>query len=260
VVRDEGEKDHRCAGGLVCPAQRRQALLHFASRRALDIEGLGDKVVEQLVEKDIVKTPADLYRLEQETLEELDRMGEKSASNLLAAIDRSRNATLPRFVYALGIRNVGEATARDLALHFGNLDALMQADETALERVQDVGPVVAASIAQFFREPHNRKVVQQLRDRGVRWSEGAGAGPGATEQVFAGKTFVLTGTLPRMTRDEAKELVESLGGKVSGSVSKKTHYVVAGTDPGSKHEKALKLGIEVLDEEGLLKLAGHKKA
>jgi DNA ligase (NAD+) len=257
VVRDEDEKDHRCGGGLVCPAQRRQALLHFASRRAMDIEGLGDKLVEQLVDRDIVKTPADLYRLAPDTLAGLARMGEKSASNLIVAIEKSRKTTLARFVYALGVRNVGEATARDLARHFGSLDALMQADEEALQQVQDVGPVVAASIARFFREPHNLDVVQQLRDLGVKWTEGAGEGA-AAERMFSGKTFVLTGTLPGLSRDEAKELIESRGGRVSGSVSKKTDYVVAGDDPGSKYDKARELGITLLDEEALLKLVRKK--
>jgi DNA ligase (NAD+) len=256
VVRDEDEKDHRCGGGLVCPAQRRQALLHFASRRAMDIEGLGDKLVEQLVGEDIVKTPADLYRLGLDTVAGLARMGEKSASNLVAAIEKSRNTTLARFVYALGIRNVGEATARDLARHFGSLDALMQADEEALQQVQDVGPVVAAGIAKFFREPHNLDVVQQLRSLGVKWSEGAGEGTAG--RMLSGKTFVLTGTLPGLSRDEAKELIESRGGRVSGSVSKKTDYVVAGAEPGSKYDKARELGITVLDEEALLKLARKK--
>jgi DNA ligase (NAD+) len=258
VVRGEDEKDYRCGGGLVCPAQRREALLHFASRRALDIEGLGDKLVEQLVRQDIVKTPADLYRLSPETLAGLERMGDKSAANLVTAIEKSRNTTLARFVYALGIGNVGEATARDLARHFGSLDALIRADEEALQQVRDVGPVVAASIAQFFREPHNLDVVQQLRQLGVNWTEGAGEG--TAERTFSGKTFVLTGTLPRMTRDEAQELIESLGGRVSGSVSKKTDYVVAGAEPGTKHDKARKLGIKVLDEDGLLKLAEKKKS
>jgi DNA ligase (NAD+) len=213
--------------------------------------------VEQLVERDIVKTPADLYRLDPDTLAGLARMGEKSASNLVAAIEKSRNATLARFVYALGIRNVGEATARDLARHFGGLDALMQADEEALQQVQDVGPVVAASIAKFFREPHNLVVVQQLRSLGVKWSEGAGEGA-AEERMLSGKTFVLTGTLPGLSRDEAKELIESRGGRVSGNVSKKTDYVVAGADPGGKYDKARELGITLLDEEALLKLVRKK--
>lgn len=255
VVRDEDEKDHRCGGGLVCPAQRRQALLHFASRRAMDIEGLGEKLVEQLVDADIVKTPADLYRLSLETVAGLERMGDKSATNLIAAIGRSRDTTLARFVYALGIRNVGEATARDLARHFGSLNALMRADEEALQQVPDVGPVVAASIARFFRESHNLDVVQQLRSLDVRWSEGKGD---AAERVLSGKSLVLTGTLPSLTRDEAKDLIESLGGKVTGSVSKKTDYLVAGADPGSKHDKAVALGIKVLDEDELLKLLGKK--
>jgi DNA ligase (NAD+) len=254
VVRDEGEKDHRCSGGLFCPAQRKQALLHFASRRAMDIEGLGEKLVDQLVDGGMVKTLADLYRLEPDALGSLDRMGEKSAENLAAAVAKSRDTTLARFIYALGIRNVGEATARDLARHFGSLDALMRADEGALQQVADVGPVVAASIARFFREPHNLEVVQQLRKLGVRWSEGPGER--AVEKALSGKTFVLTGTLPRMARDEAKELIESLGGKVSGSVSKNTDYIVAGADPGGKYDKARKLGVTVLDEEGLLKLTG----
>jgi DNA ligase (NAD+) len=258
VVRDEGEKDHRCGGGLFCASQRKQALLHFASRRAMDIEGLGDKLVEQLVDQGIVKTPADLYRIEPDTLAGLERMGAKSAANLAAAIDRSRETTLARFIFALGIRNVGEATARDLARHFGGVDELMQADEEALQQVAEVGPVVAASIVRFFREPHNRGVVQQLRQLGVRWSEGPGERAG--EKALSGKTFVLTGTLPRMTREEAKELIESFGGKVSGSVSKKTDYVVAGSDPGGKYDRARELGVAVLDETALLRMVEKGKA
>ena len=258
VVRDESEKDHRCGGGLVCPAQRKQALLHFASRRAMDIEGLGDKLVEQLVDQDLVKTPADLYRLTPETLAGLERMGEKSAANLAGAIDKSRNTTLARFIFALGVRNVGDATARDLARHFGSLDALMQAAEETLQQVAEVGPVVAASVARFFREPHNLEVVQQLRKLGVRWSEGPGERP--AEKALSGKNFVLTGTLPRLTREEAKELIESLGGKVTGSVSKKTDYVVAGADPGGKYDKARELGVALLDEGALLKLVEAEKA
>ena len=258
VVRDESEKDHRCGGGLFCAAQRKQALLHFASRRAMDIEGLGDKLVEQLVDQGIVKTPADLYRLEQATLAGLERMGEKSAANLVAAIGKSRNTTLARFIFALGVRNVGEATARDLARHFGGLDALMQAEEETLQQVAEVGPVVGASIARFFREPHNLEVVQQLRELGVRWNESPGER--AVEKALSGKTFVLTGTLPRMTREEAKELIESLGGKVTGSVSKKTDYVVAGADPGGKYDRARQLGVSVLDEDALLKLVEGERA
>jgi DNA ligase (NAD+) len=249
VVRGEDEAVARCTGGLFCPAQRKQALLHFAGRRAMDIEGLGDKLVEQLVDAAIVKTPVDLYRLGVLALANLDRMGEKSAHNLLVAIEKSRSTTLARFIFALGIRNVGEATARDLARHFGNLDALMAADAGALQQVPDVGPIVAKSIAEFFAEPHNREVIEQLRAAGVHWTEGEPAI--AVAGALAGKTFVLTGTLPSLTRDEAKALIEARGGKVAGSVSKKTHYVVAGADAGSKLEKAQALGLAILAEDGL---------
>ena len=252
VVRDEDEKDHRCGGGLFCRAQRKQALLHFASRRAMDIEGLGEKLVDQLVEQEIVHTPADLYRLDAPGVSRLDRMGDKSAANLVEAIGKSRNTTLARFVYALGIRNVGEATARDLARHFGALDDLMEADEAALETVPDVGPVVAGSIARFFQEKHNRDVVKQLRELGVHWSESRPDRP--PRQPLAGKTFVLTGTLAGLTRDEAKERIEAQGGRVTGSVTRKTDYVVAGADPGSKLDKARALGIATLDEKGLQRM------
>ena len=249
VVRGEDEAVARCTGGLFCPAQRKQALLHFASRRAMDIEGLGDKLVEQLVDAAIVKTPVDLYRLGVLALANLERMGEKSAQNLLAAIEKSRSTTLARFVFALGIRNVGEATARELARHFGNLDALIGAGVDALQQVPDVGPIVAKSIAAFFAESHNLEVIEQLRAAGVHWTEGE---PATTVVgAFAGKTFVLTGTLPTLTRDEAKALIEGQGGKVAGSVSKKTHYVVAGAEAGSKLEKAQALGVAILDEDGL---------
>jgi DNA ligase (NAD+) len=254
VERLEDEAIHRCSAGLFCPAQRKQALLHFASRRAMDIEGLGEKLVDQLVDNGLVSTPADLYRLRFEELEELERMGKKSASNLLAAIEASRHPPLARLVYALGIRNVGETTARDLARHFGTLEALMNADEAALMAVPDVGPVVAASIARFFAEPHNREVIRALRRGGVQPQEAAPAR--AAQGPAAGKTFVLTGTLPNYTRDQARELIEAAGGKVTGSVSKKTDYVVVGAEPGSKLEKALELGIEVLDEDGLKRLLG----
>jgi DNA ligase (NAD+) len=256
VERPEDEAIARCTAGLYCPAQRKQALLHFASRRALDIEGLGEKLVDQLVDRGIVKTAADVYRLDLRTLSDLERMGEKSAANLLAMIDRSRNTSLERFIFALGVRNVGEATARDLARHFGGLDALMDADEAALQAVPDVGPVVAGSIARFFSEPRNRKVVQELRRLGVRWSEGKAQR--AAELTLAGKTFVLTGALPHLTREEATGRILARGGRVSGSVSKKTHYVVAGAEPGSKLEKARELGIAVLDEDGLVKLLERK--
>jgi DNA ligase (NAD+) len=246
VVRAEDEAVARCTGGLFCPAQRKQALLHFAGRRAMDIEGLGEKLVDQLVDAAIVKTPADLYKLGLLALANLERMAEKSAANLLASIERSRHTTLPRFIFALGIRNVGEATAKDLARHFGNLDALMAADEAALQAVPDVGPVVAASIAQFFAEPHNVEVVEQLRAAGVSWPEGEPVRPAAGG--LAGQIFVLTGTLPSLAREEAKALIEAAGGKVAGSVSKKTHFVVAGEDAGSKLEKARELGVAVIDE------------
>lgn len=253
VVRLPDEAAARCTGGLYCPAQCKRALLHFASRRALDIEGLGDKLVDQLVDKRLVQTPADIYRLGMNTLANLERMAEKSAENILEAIDKSKKTTLARFVYALGIRNVGEATAKDLARHFGSLDGLMAADEAALQQVQDVGPVVAESIAQFFAELHNREVIAQLRASGVEWVEGE---PAARGGALTGKTFVLTGTLPHMAREEAKEKIEASGGKVVGSVSRKTDYVVAGAEPGSKYAKAVELGVNILDEEALLKLLG----
>jgi DNA ligase (NAD+) len=253
VVRSEGEAASRCSGGLYCPAQRKQALLHFASRRALDIEGLGEKVVDQLVDGGIVRTPADLYRLDVAALAALERMAEKSASNLAAAIDRSRHTTLPRFLFALGIRNVGEATAKDLAGHFGALDRVRTASADQLEQVPDVGPVVAESIARFFAEPHNAQVIDQLRGGGVIWPEHAGL-PAAAPRPLAGKTFVLTGTLPTLTRDEAKARIEALGGKAAGSVSAKTHYAVVGADAGSKADKARALGVPILDEDALLEL------
>lgn len=258
VVRAAGEVVIRCTGGLYCPAQRKQALLHFASRRAMDIEGLGERLVDQLVDLGLVHNPADIYRLDLATLAGLERMAEKSAGNLLAAIDKSRRTTLARFVYALGIPNVGEATARDLARHFGNLDALLAADVEALQEVPDVGPVVARSIADFLAEPHNRQVIDALRSAGVHWPEAVGqrepAGP------LAGKTLVLTGTLPTLSRDQAREMIEAAGGKVSGSVSKKTDYVVAGADAGSKLTKAQELSIKVLDEHALMKLLQEDKA
>ena len=246
VVRLPDEAVARCSGGLVCPAQRKQALLHFASRRAMDIEGLGDKLVEQLVDAGIVHTPADLYKLGIAALAELERMAEKSAANVIAAIDRSRSTTLARFIFALGIRHVGETTAKDLARHFGRLDALMEADEAALLDVRDVGNVLAQSLLQFFAEPHNREVIAQLRAAGVHWAEVTPRR--APLGALAGKTFVLTGSLATMSREEAKERIERLGGKVAGSVSKKTTYVVAGSEPGSKLDRANELGVAVLDE------------
>ena len=261
VVRLPEEAVTRCSGGLVCAAQRKQAILHFSSRRAMDIEGMGDKLVDQLVDRELVQTAADIYQLDDATLAGLDRMGDRSARNLIAAIDQSRDTTLERFIFALGIRSVGEATARDLAGHFGSLDRLTEADEEALQEVKDVGPVVALSIRQFFSERHNLQVIRQLRSRGVRWSEHGGT-PRQAEGAIAGKTFVLTGTLPSMAREKARELIESAGGKVIGSVSRKTDYVVAGADPGNKHDRALELGITILDEAGLLALvrAGRGKS
>ncbi len=252
IVREEDGADWRCTGGLFCPAQRKQALLHFSSRRAMNIDGLGDRLVDQLVEAQIVDTPADLYdqrKLNLSALSKLERMGEKSAQNLLGAIDNSRKTTLARFIFALGIRNVGEATAKDLARHFGSLETLMRADEEKLVEVRDVGPVVARSIVDFFAEQHNVEVIQGLLDPergGVVLEDKA-----ETEKPLAGKTFVLTGALA-MSRDIAKERLESLGAKVAGSVSKKTDYVVAGENSGSKLERARELNIAVLGEQEFL--------
>ena len=250
AVREEGEADHRCTGGLFCAAQRKQAILHFAQRRAVEIEGLGDKLVEQLVDSGLIKTLPDLYKLGLTALAGLDRMAEKSASNIVAALDKSRQTTLPRFLFGLGIRHVGEATAKDLSRHFGNLDRIMAASVDELLQVNDVGPVVAQSIHTFFEQPHNREVVEQLRAAGVTWSESDGEQN--TPQPLLGKTFVLTGTFPTLSRDQAKDLLEAAGAKVAGSVSKKTDYVVAGTEAGSKLEKAQALGVPVLDEAGML--------
>jgi DNA ligase (NAD+) len=257
VVREAGEAATRCTGGLVCSAQRKRALLHFASRRAMDIEGLGEKLVDQLVERGLVHSPADLYRLDAATLAGLERMAGKSAANLIEAIARSRDTSLARFIFALGIENVGEQTAKDLARHFGSLDALLAADAGRLLEVPDVGPVVAGSIVDFFAEAHNRRVIEALRDPavgGVHWPEHAGAE--RSDGPLAGKTLVLTGSLPDLSRDEAKARIEAAGGKVAGSVSKKTDYVVAGAEPGSKYDKAIALGITILDQEGLLGLLG----
>ncbi len=277
IVREEGEADWRCTAGLYCPAQRKEAIKHFASRRALDIEGLGDKLVDQLVERGLIRDVADLYAINLEQLAGLERMGQKSAENLLAALDASKQTTLPRFLYALGIPDVGEATAAALATHFGTLETLIQAaqeytaaldlddDQTsaararrlkaqALQHVTDVGPEVAARIADFFREPHNREVVRKLIKAGIRWPD-IEVVPRAA-QPLAGQTYVLTGTLEAMPRDVAKARLEALGAKVSSSVSKKTTAVIAGADPGSKLTKAESLGVTVLDEAGLLKLLG----
>ena len=249
VVRAEDEAVARCSGGLYCPAQRKQALIHFASRRALDIEGLGDKLVEQLVDGGVVRTPADLYKLGMSALVSLERMAEKSAANLLAAIETSKQTTLARFIYALGIRNVGEATAKDLARHFGSLQRVLEADEASLMQVNDVGPVVAQCLRQFCTESHNLQVIERLRAEGVTWAEGAVSVD--VGGALSGKVLVLTGTLPSLSRDEAKALIEAAGGKVSGSVSRKTDFVVAGAEAGSKLEKARELSIKVIDEAQL---------
>ncbi|HEY6095340.1 MAG TPA: NAD-dependent DNA ligase LigA [Gallionellaceae bacterium] len=258
VVREEGEADARCTGGLFCAAQRKQAMLHFAGRRAMDIEGLGDKLVDQLVDENIIHALPDLYRLSVETLAALERMAEKSAQNIVAALEKSKHTTLNRFLFALGIRHVGESTAKDLARHFGSLEAIMQADVEHLLQVPDVGPVVAQSIVDFFAEAHNREVVQQLRALGVQWAEHEGVS--AQPMPLSGQTFVLTGTLASMGRDEAKSRLEALGAKVAGSVSKKTHCVVAGVEAGSKLDKAQELGVPVLDEQGFLQLLAEHGA
>lgn len=252
AVREEGEADYRCTGGLFCSAQRKHAILHFAQRRALDIEGLGEKLVDQMVDAGVIRTLPDLYRLGLANLVALERMGEKSAQNVLAALEHSKSTTLPRFLYGLGIRHVGESTARDLARHFGKLDAILDASPEQLLQVPDVGPIVAESIHAFFQQPHNREVIEQLRACGVHWEESEPAVQ--APKPLTGKTVVLTGTLPTLSRDEAKELLEAAGAKVAGSVSKKTDYVVAGAEAGSKLEKARELGVAVLDEEGLRRL------
>ncbi|MGA0610980.1 NAD-dependent DNA ligase LigA [Caldimonas sp. KR1-144] len=250
IVREEGEADWRCTGGLFCAAQRKQAILHFAQRRAMDIEGLGDKLVEQLVDHGIVRTLPELYKLGVAKLVELERMGEKSAVNLIAGLEKSKQTTLARFLYSLGVRHVGEATAKDLARHFGSLDRVLDASIAQLLEVPDVGPIVAQSIRTFFDQPHNREVVEQLRAAGITWAEHDGEAD-RTPKPLAGQTFVLTGTLPTLSREEAKELIEAAGGKVAGSVSKKTHCVVAGAEAGSKLDKARELGVMVIDEQGL---------
>ena len=257
VLREKAGMDHRCTGGLFCAAQRKQAVLHFAGRRAMDVEGLGDKLVDQLVDGGVIRTLPDLYKLGMASLVALERMADKSAANIVAALENSKTTTMARFLYALGIRHVGETTAKDLARHFGNIDALMQAEVEALSQVNDVGPVVAQSIHTFFAQPHNREVVEQLRAAGVTWPENAGAVASLAPQPLAGKTLVLTGTLPTLSRDQAKDLIEAAGGKVAGSVSKKTHYVVAGAEAGSKLDKARELGVPVLDETGLQALLNH---
>jgi DNA ligase (NAD+) len=259
VLRVEGEAVARCTGGFTCRAQRQEALRHFASRRALDIEGLGDKLVEQLVERDEVRTPADLYSLTLPQLAGLERMGDKSAANLLAAIEKSKSTTLPRLLYGLGIREVGEATALALARHFGSLERLMSADEPAIRQVPDVGAVVAAHVAAFFSSAEHRSVIKELRDKGVKWPD-VSATSSDRPKSLAGQTFVLTGTLAGMTREAAQEALIARGAKMSGSVSKKTSYVVAGSEPGSKLARARELGVRVLDEEQFLALLRESEA
>jgi DNA ligase (NAD+) len=255
VERGEGEAIARCIGGLFCPAQRKEAIRHFVSRRALDIEGFGTKVIDQLVDRGIVRTPADLYRLTAEQLVELERLGEKSAQKLIAAIEKSKQTTYARFLHGLGIGNVGEATAMALANEFGSLDELLAANEERLQQVPDVGPIVAAAIHAFFHERHNVEVIEALRDAGVRWPATA-AKP--REQPLQGKTFVITGTLQAMTRDEAKSRLQALGAKVSGSVSKNTTALIVGTDPGSKLQAAQALNVQIWTERELRTALGEE--
>jgi DNA ligase (NAD+) len=249
IVKLEDEAIARCSGGWVkCAAQRKGGLQHFASRRAMDIEGLGDQLIEQLVDRDIIHTAADLYKLGLVKLAALDRMADKSAQNVMSALEKSKSTTLGRFIYALGIRHVGEATAKELAAHFGNIDGLLQASEEQLLEVADIGPVVARSLLAFFADPLNRELVEQLRAAGIHWPENLPAVGGS--KFLLGKTFVLTGSLPTLTRDAAAAMIEAAGGKVTGSVSKKTSYVVAGAEAGSKLTKAEELNIPILDEDG----------
>jgi len=252
VERVAGEAATRCTGGLVCPAQRKNTIKHFNSRRAMDIDGVGDKLVDQLVDKGLIEDAADQYSLTKQQLAELERMAEKSADNVLKALEKSKKTTMARFIYALGIRDVGEATAQNLAQHFADLEALKKADEEALQEVPDIGPIVAAHIVAFFKEKHNNQVIEKLIKAGVHWPKVSK--PASSDSKLAGKTIVITGTLEAMKRDELKDKLQALGAKVTGSVSKNTDYVVVGADPGSKYDKAQKLGIEILDEEQVLKL------
>ncbi|AMP00985.1 DNA ligase, NAD-dependent [Collimonas arenae] len=250
IIKPEDEAIARCSGGWVkCAAQRKGGLQHFASRRAMDIEGLGDQLIEQLVDRHVITTAADLYKLGLVKLAELDRMADKSAQNVLSALEKSKSTTLGRFIYALGIRHVGEATAKELATHFGNIDALLQAGEEQLLEVADIGPVVARSLLTFLADPLNRELIEQLRAAGIHWPENLPAE--SASKLMTGKTFVLTGSLPTLTRDAAAAMIEAAGGKVTGSVSKKTSYVVAGAEAGSKLTKAEELNIPILDEDGL---------
>lgn len=255
VIKPEGEAVARCMGGLYCHAQLRESIKHFASRRAMDIEGLGDKLVDLLVDEKLINDVTGIYDLSLEPLAALPRMGEKSAQNLLDAIEKSKTSTLPRFLYALGIRDVGEATAKTLASHFGELESLMQADDPTLQAISDIGPIVAANIRAFFHQRHNQELIHKLQKQGIHWPKIVK--PSRQSQALSGKTFVLTGALESMTRDEAKQRLEALGAKVSGSVSGKTSYVVAGEVPGSKLDKARELGVTIIDEQELIKLLGN---
>jgi DNA ligase (NAD+) len=256
VVRMEGEAIARCSGGLFCPAQRKETIRHFASRLAMDIEGLGEKLVDQLVDAGLVSDPADVYGLTLEKLVELERMGEKSAKNLLEALEDSKETTFARFLYALGIRDVGEATALALATHVGSLDELMAADEERLQEVPDIGPVVAGHLRAFFGERHNREIIRRLREQGIHWPRPRVAA--AVDSPISGKQVVLTGTLKSMSRDEAKAKLRALGAKVGGSVSSKTDIVIAGENAGSKLDKAVSLGITVWEEGELLSRIGEE--
>ena len=260
VVKHEDDAIARCTGGLYCPAQRKESLRHFASRRAMDIEGLGAKLIDQLVDSGLVANAADLFRLTAAQFSGLDRMGDKSAENLVGALARSKQTTLPRFLFALGIRDVGEATSLALAAHFGSLDALRTADLDTIQQVPDVGPIIAQHVFEFFSQPHNREVIDALIDHGVTWPAIEPSGNREVELPLAGKTIVVTGTLSSMSRDEAQDRIRALGGKASASVSRKTDYVVAGTEAGSKLAKANELGVPVLDEADFLKLIAHPPA
>ncbi|WP_294843955.1 NAD-dependent DNA ligase LigA [uncultured Gilliamella sp.] len=262
IVRDEGQAVSRCAGGLICPAQRKEALKHFVSRRAMNVDGMGDRLIEQLVDKDYVKTPVDLYKLNVPTLCSLDKVGEKSAKNLLNALDVSKATTLSRFIFALGIPNVGEVTAENLVNQLGNLKAIEDASLEQLQTVNDVGAIIAESIIDFFQEPHNRNVIEQLTsdEIGIHWQDvNPQAQTVTTDSPFSGKTVVLTGTLSVLTRDEAKNKLKQLGAKVTGSVSKNTDLVIAGEAAGSKLEKAQALGVKVIDEQEMLNLLNESR-
>jgi DNA ligase (NAD+) len=249
VVFDDGGAIGRCSGGLFCQAQRKQSIKHFASRKAMDIEGLGDKLVELMVDEDLIEDVGDLYSLQVDQVAELERMADKSATNLVKAIDASRQTSLPRFLFGLGIPQVGEATAGALAQFFGTLDKLETASVDELQQVEDIGPIVADNIHIFFQQSHNREIIDKLIRAGISWPD---VETRAEDMPLAGKVFVLTGTLSSMTRAEAKSALQALGAKVTGSVSKKTDYVVAGENPGSKADKAEQLGVTLLDESGLM--------